>query len=506
MKCSYKTLTCVLTVVLVALFAAIGAAAVVVYNNKFFMARVLFTRSFQQALRTATSNNVLCGGARGPKAQGGATDRPCHRQHGRGEFEADLAVLPPSSLPDAFDRPPSDGSTVATTSRGVKHGRQHDHEEAREEPARRCGGGGGATATGLDDTTNFRPGGDGDIRNPHDGGGGERAYCAAAPVPAAAAAPAGSDLYFSLAAAKFAAQVVAILEKAASQHVEPTPRHDTALLCLLSGTDRVKTHNIGWVLKVQESETRDQIWVAFRGTQTKAEWQQDFKMSQVELVPWTETAAATPPRSCDPVRGTPTTSTPPPPPPTTTSPSAAPPASPARHPPTMLVHQGFLEIYNEIRAELLKTLNEHVVTPPPGATPPRVTTLYITGHSLGAAIAVLCLVDLLVLSPPALACQFTDVRCYLFGAPRVGNKVFVDAVRRLFATRAQLKEFYVIANDDDIVPNIPLAVQPNLDTPDLPWFYAQFPLKRFSTNWGSWTHNHTLPVHISYLNQLGNEQ
>ena len=36
----------------------------------------------------------------------------------------------------------------------------------------------------------------------------------------------------------------------------------------------------------------------------------------------------------------------------------------------------------------------------------------------------------------------------------------------------------------------------------MPWLYAQFPMKRVSTNWGSWTFNHTLPVHISFLNDL----
>jgi len=285
------------------------------------------------------------------------------------------------------------------------------------------------------------------------------------PAPATRArVRAATSSTFSLPAAKFAAQIVAMLEQAAVQRVDPTPRADTEVLAVLSGgTRNNKNKNIGWVLRVRDGGGgggNDQVWVAFRGTQTNAEWQQDFKMEQVALTPRANADAN------------------------------------ADGGGDIMAHRGFWEVYLEVRGALRRTLKKHVVDP-------AATTLYITGHSLGAAIAVLALLDWLVLSPPA-ATPLTDVRCYVFGAPRVGNAALVNAIMDQYRRRASspLREFHVISNDEDIVPNIPLAVQPNLETPDMPWLYAQFPMKRFSTNWGSWTFNHTLPVHISFLNEL----
>ena len=351
---SSKIVTFVLGV-FVATVIFVLTAIMVLFNKKF-----IFTKSFRQALRVATNNDMFCA----------LQDVQC-------EFLPDTDVMPPHT--DVMPR---------------------------------------TTSTSYPNTTTT------------------------------------TSTNFSLAAAKFAAQVVAILEKAASQSVEPVPRGDTTVLALLSGKDKHKNLNIGWVLKVKE---RNQIWVAFRGTQTKAEWKQDFKMNQISLG-----------RTSDgPV----------------------------------LVHQGFSETYDEVKDELKKTLLEHMIAPSPGADPATSsTTLYITGHSLGAALAVLAVFDILVREP--MRAQFTDVRCYIFGAPRVGNHVFVDSINAMFKSRAQLTEFFVIANDDDIVPNIPLAVQPNLECPSKPWIYSQFAMQRFSANWGSWTHNHTLPIHISYLNKL----
>ena len=261
-------------------------------------------------------------------------------------------------------------------------------------------------------------------------------------------------LPFSIAAAKFAAQLVSISEKAAADHVVPRViRDDTSVVAHLSGKSANKNINLGWVVKVLEPTDgdRDQLWVAFRGTQTKPEWRQDFQMSQVEM-------------------------------------NQAP----------LLVHEGFFGAYTEMKNELLSAITTFYTA---ASAQNRSTTLYITGHSLGAAVALLAVADLLLYS--SARSLLTDVRCYAFAAPRVGNNAFVNAILDLVKTeKSVLKEFAVFANGDDIVPSVPLAVQPNLDKPETPWLYAQFPLNTFSANWGSWTHNHTLPVHIAYLNQL----
>jgi len=277
-------------------------------------------------------------------------------------------------------------------------------------------------------------------------------------------------LPFSIAAAKFAAQLVSISEKAAADHVVPRViRDDTSVVAHLSGKSANKNINLGWVVKVLEPTDGDcdQLWVAFRGTQTKPEWRQDFQMSQVEMNHEMNQAPV-------PVQ--------------TPLPVQAP----------LLVHEGFFGAYTEMKNELLSAITTFYTA---ASAQNRSTTLYITGHSLGAAVALLAVADLLLYS--SARSLLTDVRCYAFAAPRVGNNAFVNAILDLVKTeKSVLKEFAVFANGDDIVPSVPLAVQPNLDKPETPWLYAQFPLNTFSANWGSWTHNHTLPVHIAYLNQL----
>ena len=59
--------------------------------------------------------------------------------------------------------------------------------------------------------------------------------------------------------------------------------------------------------------------------------------------------------------------------------------------------------------------------------------IYVVGHSMGAAVATLCALDL----------QFTfglgpsDVRLYTYGSPRVGNQQFAEFVARKLPVRAR---------------------------------------------------------------------
>ncbi|MDF2859453.1 MAG: lipase-like isoform, partial [Neobacillus sp.] len=71
--------------------------------------------------------------------------------------------------------------------------------------------------------------------------------------------------------------------------------------------------------------------------------------------------------------------------------------------------------------------------------------IMITGHSLGAALAVLCAVDLEYHYPDK------DYEVILFGAPRVGNRAFRNSYnKRLFKTLR-------IENGNDIVTKLPFA-------------------------------------------------
>lgn len=61
---------------------------------------------------------------------------------------------------------------------------------------------------------------------------------------------------------------------------------------------------------------------------------------------------------------------------------------------------------------------------------------YVIGHSMGAAMATLCALDLRFrLAPTA------DVRVYTFGSPRVGNAVFATFFGSVIQVRQQQTDF-----------------------------------------------------------------
>ena len=97
------------------------------------------------------------------------------------------------------------------------------------------------------------------------------------------------------------------------------------------------------------------------------------------------------------------------------------------------VHEGFLRTYRSVRKKIHDLI-------PQGAC-----RVIVTGHSLGAALAVLCAVDIQYNFP------HKDVQAYLFGCPRVGNKAFSKSYnKRVFKTLR-------IVNGNDIVTKVPFA-------------------------------------------------
>jgi hypothetical protein len=261
-----------------------------------------------------------------------------------------------------------------------------------------------------------------------------------------------TDMY-SPDTARYAADLIGLLQDAVIEHREPVVMPSTTLIALLSGINTKgrggRNQQIGWILQVKESMlppgSKQQLWIAFRGTQTRAEWAVDFSVDQVVL---------------DPV-----------------------------HAPTVRVHEGFFNSYMEL-APTIRNYIKTLITPD--------TTVYITGHSLGATLAILCAADVCL---GADALGVTDVRLYGFAAPRVGNSAFVSMVLD-FLVEGPLKEFYLVCNDADIVPSVPPAVCPNFTTPSQPLLYDHFPMLHFNENWGSWMLNHVLPVYIENLEHL----
>lgn len=97
------------------------------------------------------------------------------------------------------------------------------------------------------------------------------------------------------------------------------------------------------------------------------------------------------------------------------------------------VHKGFQAAYDSVKDEIEKSL----------ATLDEKLPIYITGHSLGAALATVATQNLDVAS------KFRDriAACYTFGSPRVGNSKY---------DRAFKAPIYRMVNTTDIVTVVPL--------------------------------------------------
>ncbi|KGX90671.1 lipase family protein [Pontibacillus marinus] len=98
-----------------------------------------------------------------------------------------------------------------------------------------------------------------------------------------------------------------------------------------------------------------------------------------------------------------------------------------------LVHDGFLSIYESCRDEIM---NVYETVPP-------YKKLYITGHSLGGALATLHALDARVNT------DFTQVLMYNYGSPRVGDTTFKRTFRSFVPISIRFVNFY------DLVPKLP---------------------------------------------------
>ncbi len=100
------------------------------------------------------------------------------------------------------------------------------------------------------------------------------------------------------------------------------------------------------------------------------------------------------------------------------------------------VHTGFLNAYKspQVRRRIQDMVSSSV------------RKILVTGHSLGAALAILCAVDLQYNYPDR------DIECIVFGCPRVGNAAFRDSYnKRVFKTIR-------VQNGNDIVTKVPLWI------------------------------------------------
>lgn len=144
-----------------------------------------------------------------------------------------------------------------------------------------------------------------------------------------------------------------------------------------------------------------------------------------------------------------------------------------------LTHRGFTNIYDSARKHILSALKRL----------PEHKKLFVTGHSLGAALATLCAFDI------ALNTNRTPI-LFTFASPRVGDPDFMQ----LFAK--QVPNSYRISNAFDAVTHAPPNVF-KLPKQDKSYYYSHVPVDyplHFANL--SLSDNHSLGNYFAELTKL----
>jgi triacylglycerol lipase len=161
-----------------------------------------------------------------------------------------------------------------------------------------------------------------------------------------------------------------------------------------------------------------------------------------------------------------------------------------------LAHSGFMSVYTteyswfgdtypSLQTSLLGMVNNLAATP---------TALYITAHSLGSGLATLCVPD--IMKNSYFSGNNVPVYCYSLASPRVGDPTFAYAYNFNLSVPT-----YRIFNTEDIVPDGPPAV---LD--DLIYEHVGIPVC-FTAQYGSTAGNHDYEACYYYaLENPGNPQ
>lgn len=134
-----------------------------------------------------------------------------------------------------------------------------------------------------------------------------------------------------------------------------------------------------------------------------------------------------------------------------------------------LTHAGWTSIYGTCRAGVLRAVR--------GLAPSK--QMFVTGHSLGAALATLCALDLAVNTP------FRGLTMYNYASPRVGDAAFASACN------ARIGASVRVVNVHDIVPMMPGA--------DYVHVRAEYP---FSTQTRTIAGNHAMTTYLAAMQAL----
>lgn len=145
-----------------------------------------------------------------------------------------------------------------------------------------------------------------------------------------------------------------------------------------------------------------------------------------------------------------------------------------------LTHRGFTNIYSSARDGIISTLAK--------LSPDK--TLYITGHSLGGALATLCAIDL------AANTSHSSPILYTYGSPRVGDPNFVNAFKQY------VRKSYRYANLFDVVTYAPPHVY-RLPKRETKYYYSHVhTFLSLSFQNGSASGNHMISYYFTELSKL----
>lgn len=118
------------------------------------------------------------------------------------------------------------------------------------------------------------------------------------------------------------------------------------------------------------------------------------------------------------------------------------------------VHLGFYEVWQGMRGPLLASFSSIM------AKYPR-SPIFITGHSLGAALAMFAAVELSVKTAGAV-----PLTLYTFGEPRVGNAAFAQWASSVLPDMMQFR----VTHSDDPIPHLPPEFIGYLHAPHEIWY------------------------------------
>jgi hypothetical protein len=147
-----------------------------------------------------------------------------------------------------------------------------------------------------------------------------------------------------------------------------------------------------------------------------------------------------------------------------------------------LVHEGFHSLYTELRDQIIDWV----------ASVKDDSTIVLTGHSMGAGMA------LLIASDQVFA-KFNlnnNVVVYTFGCPRVGNQPFVQILQNCKL------HCYRVANSDDIFTTTPLSITIRPFHPSKPYLYEHYGVPIiFNLNRFSFMNNHSIYWYFDALSK-----